>query len=274
MTYTFPKDFSDPVLALCALGEAPARQGEWIDYSTVLGLKDEHIPELIRIVEEIEIFMPEDEDVDEDAPEIFSSIHAWRALGQLKAEEAVPALIDLAVRNEELDIDWIFSGIPRAMRMIGPVALPALEEYLRKKEQLEWANATISDSVAEIGLAHLENRMDCIKILEKRLESYEINLRYINASLIHDLTRLNATESNALIKQAFASDNVDLSLMGDYEDYQISVGLIEKRRTPQRNYMAEEHEMFRELREAIEIKEKANELFALVDLDKIKGNFR
>ena len=273
MTYTFPKDFSEPVLALCALGEDPARKREWIDYPTVLGLTEEHIPELIRIVEDIEIFMPIDEDVDEDAPEIFSSIHAWRALGQLKAGEAVPALIDLAVRNEELDIDWILSGIPMAMKMIGPIALPALEEYLNKNEQLEWANATISDSVAEIGLAYPENRMDCIKILEKRLESYEINLRYINASLIHDLTRLNATESDELIKQAFDSDNVDLSLMGDYEDYQISVGLMKKRRTPQRNYMAEEYEGIRRLREAIDDKIKADKLFDLVDPDIIKGNF-
>ena len=274
MTYTFPKDFSEPILALCALGEDPARQREWIDYPTTLGLTEEHIPELIRIVEDIEIFMPEYEDVDEDAPEIFSSIHAWRALGQLKAEQAIPTFIDLAIRNQELDIDWIFGGIPKAMGMIGPVAIPALEAYLYKEDKLEWATATISDSVAEIGKAHPESRGDCIKALERGLESYQTNLPYVNASLIHDLTSLNATESDSLVKQVFDAGKVDLSLNGDYENFQLDVGLIEERRTPQRNFMAEGHEVFRDLREAIEIKEKANELFALVDLDKIKGNFR
>ena len=273
MTYIFPKDFSEPVLALCELGEAPARQREWIDYPKTLGLTNEHIPELIRIVEDIEIFMPEYEDIGDDVPEVFSSIHAWRALGQLRAEEAIPTFIDLAIRNQELDIDWIFGGIPKALGMIGPVAIPHLEAYLCGENREEWATATISDSLAQIGKVHPESRLDCIKALERGLERYQTNLPYVNASLIYDLASLKATESDSLVKQVFDADKVDLSLNGDYENYQLDVGLIEERRTPERNYMAEEYEIFRELRESLKIKKKANELFALVDPDIIKGNF-
>ena len=273
MTYTFPKDFSDPVLALCALGEDPARQFEWMDYPAELGLTEEHIPELIRIVEDIEVFMPYDEDVDDDAPEFFSPIHAWRALGQLKAEEAVPTLIELLISNDDLDIDWVMDEIPTVMALIGSVFIPALDEYLSREDVSEMVVSGVSDALAEIGKTYPERRMDCIKALEAGLKKYRTNLRYVNATLIYFLTELHSTESDALIKQAYDADKVDLTLLGDYEDYQIDVGLIEKRRTPQRDYMAEEFEGVDKLREAIKATIKTNELFNLVDPDILKGNF-
>ncbi len=85
MTYEFPKDFSEPVLALISVGEKAARSSKWPDYME-LGIASEHIPELIRILEKVEAFWPEEET---NAPEVYAPIHAWRALGQLKAEQAI-----------------------------------------------------------------------------------------------------------------------------------------------------------------------------------------
>ncbi len=275
MTYTFPKDFSDPVLALCALGEDPARKREWIDYPTVLGLTNEHIPELIRIVDEIEVFIPEDVDTDiQDAPEIYAPIHAWRALGQLKAEEAIPALMELTILNDDLDIDWIMEEIPSVMALIGPTCIPSLRAYLLNPKKLEWASAICSSSLEKIGMAHPENRTDCVKALEDALENYANNDPGVNAFIIVSLADLNASESDATVKRAFNADAVELTIMGDYEDYQVKVGLIEKRKTPARNYFDEKFhikEMMQGFVEDMRIKKQADDLFALVDPKFKKG---
>ena len=74
MVHDFPKDFSEPILALISLGEKAARTVKWPDY-TELGITSEHIPELIRILEKVEAFWPKEET---NAPEVYAPIHAWR----------------------------------------------------------------------------------------------------------------------------------------------------------------------------------------------------
>ena len=111
MVHDFPKDFSEPVLALISLGEKAARTVKWPDY-TELGITSEHIPELIRILQEIEQFWPLG---DMESPEVSAPVHAWRALGQLNAVEAIPALIELVVQNEELENNWLMEEIPEVM---------------------------------------------------------------------------------------------------------------------------------------------------------------
>ena len=274
MTYTFPKDFSEPVLALCALGEDPARTREWMKY-TDLGVNEEHIPELIRIVNEIEIFMPEDADADiQGAPEIYAPIHAWRALGQLKAEEAIPTLMDLIISNDDLDIDWIMEEMPETMALIGPACIPPLREYLLNPKKLEWASATCSSALEKMGLEHPESRADCVKALEEALENYADNEPGVNGSIIASLTDLNASESAPIVKRAFDADLVDLMIMGDYEDYQVEVGLIEKRKTPARNYIEEKFHMREKIQDVIEnirMKEQIADFYALVDPEIKKG---
>ena len=274
MTYTFPKDFSEPILALCALGEDLARTREWMKY-TDLSINEKHIPELIRIIEDIEIFMPEDVDADiQDAPEIYAPIHAWRALGQLKAEEAIPTLMELTILNDDLDIDWVMEEIPSVMTLIGPACIPPLQEYLLNPKKLEWASATCSSALEKMGLEHPESRADCVKALEGALENYADNDHGINGSIIASLTDLNAAESAPIIKRAFDANVVDLMIMGDYEDYQIEVGLIEKRITPAKDQFEEKlhmREAMQSFLEDMRIKKQADDLFALVDPKFKKG---
>ena len=233
MVHDFPKDFSEPVLALISLGEKAARTTKWPDYME-LGLTIEHVPELIRILEEIEEFWP-DEDVGNVA-EVYAPIHAWRALGQLKAEQAIPHLIDLIIWNEEGDMDWIMEEIPDVMGMIGPVCIPLLEENLLNLLKLEWAPITIAHCLAEVGQQHQQSRAACVKALEAGLENYATNDENVNGFLISYLADLKAVKSVSLVEQAFQADAVDLSVQGDFEDFQIEVGLLEKRLTPPPRY--------------------------------------
>jgi hypothetical protein len=221
------------VLALISKGEKAARTSKWLDY-TELGLTVEHIPELIRILDEIEDFWPEGET---DAPEVYAPIHAWRALGQLKAEQAIPALIDLIIWNEEGEMDWVMEEIPSVMGMIGPDCIPPLRDHLTDPHKLTWASVTFAHCLAEIGTQHPESRADCVDTLMAGLEQYEQNDETINGFIISFLTDLKAVESVPLVERVFQADAVDLSVQGDYEDFQIELGLLEKRLTPPPRYV-------------------------------------
>jgi hypothetical protein len=54
------------------------------------------------------------------------------------------------------------------------------------------------------------------------------------------LCDLKAVESAAVIEGAFAADTVDLSMLGDWEEAQILLGLLEERVTPAPNFFAME----------------------------------
>lgn len=241
MSYSFPKDFSEPILSLIALGEKWARRIEWMNYLE-LGITSDHVSELIRILDEIEAFWP---DVDEkNAPESYAPIHAWRALGQLKAEQAIPTLMRLIVWNEDEDADWIMEDIPEVLGMIGPAAIPSLREYLLKPDKFEWASVTMAHSLAEIGKRNPKHRNACVEALQASLEQYVRNSETVNAFLIDYLAELKAVEAAPLVERAYQADMVDISVLGDFEDFQILVGLLEKRLTPPpRFYWAKDPEL-------------------------------
>lgn len=233
MTYTFPKDFSAPVLALTTLGEKAARNNIWPNY-TKLGIASEHIPELIHIIERVGEFWPDESTNNE--PEVYAPIHAWRVLAQFKVEQAIPALFDLVLWNEENNVDWIMEEIPEVMGMIGPACIPPIHTYLISPDKEIWSSVTLAHCLAEIGARHPESRTTCMEALQASLEQYKSNDETVNGFLISFLVDLKAVEAAPLVKRAYQADKVDISVLGDFEDFQIEIGLLEERLTPHPRY--------------------------------------
>ncbi|NJN21787.1 MAG: hypothetical protein HC812_12155 [Leptolyngbya sp. RL_3_1] len=100
----------------------------WPNYVEALALTADHIPALIELVQDATLWQFWDEDIPEaDLPELdpaiepFSApIHAWRALGQLKAIAAIPVLIQVLVQQ---DVDWCWEELPEVFGLIGPAAI-------------------------------------------------------------------------------------------------------------------------------------------------------
>ena len=229
MTHRFPIDFSPPVKKLISLGEKGIQgTGPWLNYSDH-GITTEYIPELIRIIQEIDSFWFEG---NAESDETSAPIHAWRALGQLQSQEAIPALITLIVQNEELKSDWIMEEIPKVMGMIGPVCITILQKYLLDPEPLTWAIISTAHCLAEVGKQNPESRSDCVAALQAGLGNYAKNDKAANGFLISYLADLLSTEAAPLVEHAYQADRVDLSIMGDFEEYQVAVGLLKKRMTP------------------------------------------
>ncbi len=210
-------EYKKPVDVLLTLGDARDSLGKWPDYSEY-GIGAEHIPDLIRMATD-----PELNWADSDSLEVWAPIYAWRALGQLQAEEAIEPLLTLF--HELEDSDWVGEELPRVYGMIGPTAIPALTAYLADTSRGISPRISAAHALAEIGMSHAEAEEACIAALTQQLEAFRKNDRELNGFLISYLVDLQAIETAPLMQRAYAAGRVDEIVMGDWEDVQVALGL-------------------------------------------------
>lgn len=225
-------DHQEPVSRLLGLGEDEDAAESWPDYLK-LGLGREHVPELIALARG-SIRWEQEPDLDP-----WRAVHAWRALGQLRAAEAVPALVELLQAEAS---DAAAEELPEVLVMMGPPALPALGEALSALRGGDdaWLAAVVANSVRRIAGEQPEARAEAVSILLRQLEAAEDQDPELNGVLIAELLDLNAVEAAPAMEAAFAGGNVDDTIAGDWEDVQVELGLIPERTTP-REYTALAH---------------------------------
>jgi HEAT repeat protein len=229
--------YHDPVAQLLTLGDPRQKDqmaSEWRDYPA-LGLTAEHVPELVRMALDKDLHWTDSEGGEEWAP-----LHAWRALAQLRAESAIEPLLSLLDRIDDLDDDWAQIDLPEVFGMIGPAAIPGLRDFMADAEHGEWARVTATEGLVKMDERFPESREQVVAIITDQLRCFAEQERVVNASLVDGLCDLKAVESAAVIEQAFAADTVDLSVLGDWEEAQILLGLLEERVTPAPNFVAME----------------------------------
>jgi hypothetical protein len=229
--------YTEPVSKLLILG-SPDNRG-WRDYLK-MGFTREHIPELIRLVEDKKLrWMESPSDLSEEDDEItewYGQIHAWRTLAQLKAEEAIPALLSILQEIDDYMDDWYGEDSFKVFPMIGPAAIHLLAEYLSDTKHGTWARVAASASLEKMVKEHPETKEECAVAIVAALQIYKDNDESLNGSLISDLVQMGAAREHLdLIEEAFKSGNVDESVDGDFEDTQIKLGLREKRSKPRLN---------------------------------------
>ena len=223
-------DYGPPVDQLLTLGDLRG-EPEWRDYLQY-DLGAEHVADLIRMATDDELNW-----ADSESAEVWAPVHAWRALGQLHAEDAIEPLLSLFDGLD--DSDWFREDMPEVFRLIGPAAVPALAAYLADPTRDEWPRVTAARCLTKIGEDHPDARAACAAALAAQLASFSSNDDYLNANLVLGLTELRAEEALPLIERAFAADAVDPTLMGDWEDVQIEFGVKTERDTPRPNYIAQ-----------------------------------
>jgi hypothetical protein len=229
--------YRDPVAQLLTLGDPRHEEGtafEWRDYPA-LGLAAEHVPELARMALDKDLHR-----ADLESAEVWAPLHAWRALGQLRAESAVEPLLLLLGRIDDDDDEWVQGDLPRVFGMIGPAAMPGLRDFLADGEHGEWARIAAGEGLVDMVERFPESRDQAVAIITDQLRRFAEQERVVNAFLVEALCNLKAVESAAVIEQAFAADTVDLSVLGDWEEAQILLGLLEKRVTPAPNFLTME----------------------------------
>ena len=222
-----PAEYPPPVEQLIRLGKVEAwghqSSVDWPAYVTEFGLGPQHIPDLIRLLTATDLAgHAESADTDDD-PTVWAALHAWRALGQLRAVAAVAPLLDLL---DHADDDASFEEMPHIFGLIGPAALPRLREHLAAhRHEYHFASASAIEGIQAIAAQHPTHRDEAIAILLEFLTQYTDNDETFNGFLVTNLTDLHATAALPLIEQVFAAEGVDI-MMTDWPTTQFQFGLI------------------------------------------------
>ena len=222
--------YEPPVSRLVQLGRPDVRE-DWDDYST-FGIGPEHVPELIRLAQDEELARADSE------PEVYAPIHAWRALGQLRAEAAVEPLLDLLAEQEDDEkwSDWVTEEVPLVLGMIGPAALPAVAARMEQQgPPTKFVQGYFAGALTEIAKRHPETRDEVIRHLCRVLETAAVNDPSANGCVVGDLLDLRATEAWPAIERAFATGNVDEFTAGDAAHVKWELGLGPKPVKPRRH---------------------------------------
>ena len=218
--------YTEPVAKLLSCGAVAFASSprQWFDYRD-LGLTEESIPELIRMATDLDLH-----NAPQDSPEVWAPFHAWRALAQLQALQAADPLVHLFAQLEH--DDWIPEELPVVFSMIGPEALPTLERFLADNDVKESCRLSVPPCVVRMAEDHPDARETCLEVLVRQLQKFETNGPVLNGFIIASLLDLGAASAIGLIREAFAKDQVDLSIVGDVEDAEMALGLRTSRSTP------------------------------------------
>lgn len=201
----------------------------WRDYVAELGLTAGDAPQLLIIVEAW--FQPPDDDdarLDADADSRCAAwcapIHAWRALGQLGAQEAVAPLLGRAdLADEQMD-DWSMEDWPHVFGMIGPGALEALAAHAADARHREFSRVLAIEGLKHIAERHAESRERMVGVLTEQLRRQEAE-PIVNGCLTKALLDLKATEAAEAIERAYAADLVDESICGSWGEVRSQLGV-------------------------------------------------
>jgi len=224
-TYADP---NTPVGKLLALGEPLS--DDWDDYSR-FGFTNDHVPGLIRLGTDRGLLI---EDYDVPPEYLWAPLHAWRALVQMKALDAVPALLPVFDWLYEEDGDLISEELTSSLIRFGPGALDSLLAVLQDASiTSEPVLTAVSEVAAKIAVAHPQERNRAVRVIATELEKrYMGNDPEINGGWIGDLMDLKAVESYDVIKKAFDEDKVDIYVAGDLEEVEVEFGMRKKRSKP------------------------------------------
>lgn len=206
----------------------------WFDYRGT-GLADEHVPALIGLVQDRSLDWEAMTEGEDEAP-YWAPVHAWRALGQLRAPAAAEPLLDVLHRDE--DNDWATTDIPDALGMIGAPALEPVRDALARtaRGREPWEAASLAAALGKIGRDHPEARGDAVSVLAEQLRKHGEQDPELNAFLVSNLLSLRGVEAASVMEAAFAADAVEKDVCGDWEDVQVELGLLAARTTPPPRY--------------------------------------
>ncbi len=218
------------IAPLLRLGQPSKREFEvWPDYAARYDLGKQHEAALIRMACDPALQL---EAAGKHA--IWAPVHAWRALGQLRAEAAVAPLLAL-MADQEAD-DTSDMELPRVFGLIGPAAIPPIVAFLTDSARDAETAATAMAGLVEIAEQFPDSRDACIAHIEAMLAAGEPHDPALAGFAIAALIDALAIDSMAVIRDAFQRDAVDISICGDLEDVEIDMGLRETRSTPKPRY--------------------------------------
>lgn len=211
--------YEPPVDALLIRGSVKHGETNWPDYVAEYHLTDQHVPALIRMATDPSLY--------EGTPgQFWGTVHARRALGQLRALDAVNALLDAYEPLGDYDEFWP-EEVGRILAMVGPPAIPILTTRISDTQLDPLSRAIAIEAIGKIGETFPEFRDECVAILMKKLAEHENHKDAwsLNGEIVCTLMDLKAVESVPVIEAAFAAEVVDELECGSWPHVRFGLGL-------------------------------------------------
>jgi hypothetical protein len=195
--------YEEPVSQLLILGKVEDPRTPWRDYKA-LGLTPAHTPALLAMATDLELNRSVLE-----STEVWAPLHAWRALAQLRALEALPPLLELL--DEFEGDEWLSEDLPAIAELLGPRALAALIAYLDRADNSDnrLGYLPVVEAMVRLGRKYPEARSRVIAILQRHLANYLENDDGFNGWLIDGLMTLRARQALPLMAAALVTESVD-----------------------------------------------------------------
>ncbi|WP_289022693.1 DUF1186 domain-containing protein [uncultured Desulfobacter sp.] len=206
--------YSKPIQKILQIGE-PEDIYDWPDYLKY-GFNNTHVRELIELLSSNDLWSHKD---DKDA---WAGVHAWRVLGQLKAEEAIEPLFNFLDRNND---EWSHNEIPIVLEMLGPSVFETSKVILKDSSRTVWVRVVAAEAMTNIAQSYPQYRKDSIHIFGEELKNYKTNDITLNSFVIYGLVHLQSHEYLKEMKEAFEARCVDEMIMGNWEDVQDELGV-------------------------------------------------
>lgn len=213
--------YPPPVNRLLTIGAADyhCTPETWLNYPAEYQLGATDIPALLKMASDHELW-----ELSPEEPRAWAPIHAVRALGQLKAEEAIGLLVELDQRFPE--DDWLSNSLPSVFAMIGPTAVPALwAAYDEAHGDESWRFGSI-EALEAIAKQYPSECPNIIAGLIRRLENYATQSADINGFLIDSLVELDARDAVPLMRQVYEAKRID-SMYSTWHEVRKHFGLTE-----------------------------------------------
>ena len=215
--------YKPPVAGLLTVGEPAAwganSLGRWPDY-TAMGLSASDSPELLRMAKDKGLHLSERE-----SHLVWAPLHAWRALGQLRAVEAVEPLLEMLEFLERINDDAGLEEMPVVLSLMGPPAIEPAGLYLEAATNSLYSRVAAAMALCSIGNRFAESRDLCIEQLCRSLSKAKWNDTSLNSFIVSALIDLKAHEAADLIRKCFHAGDVDEQVVGDWEAVATELGV-------------------------------------------------
>jgi hypothetical protein len=220
----FKKDYSAKIQPLFKLGRKLLLNSEKQLKYEKFGFTNEDIPELLKLAlnniyneieeEELELYKKEVEEI------FYASIYALYILGKLQAVDVIEPILEKLYYDK--DNEFFFTSIPGFFADIGEKGIEPLTEHIQNRD--------------EVNLILFEVFIDIVKKNPKTEEGissflmdYITNKQYKNpvymGFAIASLVDIDGIKYIDAIREAFATKEVDFTIVGDLAYVEKSLGL-------------------------------------------------
>lgn len=193
----------------------------WHNYIQ-LGFTQEHIPELIALVQDETLSTSSDRNA------VWVPLYAWRTLGQLRAVEAVEPLVSMLDFFFKVNDEWAITEMSEVLGLIGQPAIRPLLDYILDHSNSTPSRSIVSEGLGKIAAYHLKARDEVLNAFHVYLTQADYKAKDFNALLICVVMHLNAAELIDDIRQLYVKDAINIAIAGTLDAVEANLGLREK----------------------------------------------